>query len=66
MSTTRGAGNNGPVSTAMVSSFLTALVCRVNGSGHGCIGGPDQAIAYIQRIIDLTGGFGAFLLTAHD
>jgi limonene 1,2-monooxygenase len=42
------------------------LVRRVNDSGYGCIGGPDRAIAYVQRIVNLTGGFGAFLLTAHD
>jgi limonene 1,2-monooxygenase len=42
------------------------LVRRVNDSGYGCIGGPDRATAYIQRILDLTGGFGTFLLTAHD
>ena len=42
------------------------LVRRVNDSGYGCIGGPARAIAYIQRIINLTGGFGTFLLTAHD
>lgn len=42
------------------------IVRRVNESGYGCIGGPDRAIAYIQRVIDLTGGFGTFLLTAHD
>ncbi len=42
------------------------LVRRVNESGYGCIGGPERAIAYIQRIIDLTGGFGTFLLTGHD
>jgi limonene 1,2-monooxygenase len=42
------------------------LVRRVNDSGYGCIGGPDRAADYIQRIIDLTGGFGTFLLTAHD
>jgi limonene 1,2-monooxygenase len=42
------------------------LVRRVNDSGYGCIGGPDRAVAFIQRIVDLTGGFGAFLLTAHD
>ncbi|WP_040829891.1 LLM class flavin-dependent oxidoreductase [Nocardia jiangxiensis] len=42
------------------------LVRRVNESGYGCIGGPERAIKYIQRIIDLTGGFGTFLLTGHD
>jgi limonene 1,2-monooxygenase len=42
------------------------LVRRVNDSGYGCIGGPERAIAYIQRLIELTGGFGTFLLTGHD
>jgi limonene 1,2-monooxygenase len=42
------------------------LVRRVNDSGYGCIGGPERATDYIQRVVDLTGGFGTFLLTAHD
>jgi limonene 1,2-monooxygenase len=42
------------------------LVRRVNDSGYGCIGGPERATDYIQRIVDMTGGFGTFLLTAHD
>jgi limonene 1,2-monooxygenase len=42
------------------------LVRRVNDSGYGYIGGPEGAVTYIQNIIDKTGGFGTFLLTAHD
>lgn len=42
------------------------LVRRVNESGYGCIGGPREVTAYIQNIIDRTGGFGTFLTTAHD
>lgn len=42
------------------------LVRRVNESGYGCIGDANQAIEYIQKLIDRTGGFGTFLATAHD
>ncbi|KAA9156755.1 LLM class flavin-dependent oxidoreductase [Amycolatopsis acidicola] len=42
------------------------LVHRVNESGFGCIGGPERVTEYIQSIVDRTGGFGTFLLTAHD
>lgn len=42
------------------------LVRRVNESGYGCIGGPAEAIAYIGKLIERTGGFGTFLLTSLD
>lgn len=42
------------------------LVRRVNEFGYGCIGDANDAIDYIQKIIDRTGGFGTFLATAHD
>lgn len=42
------------------------LVRRVNDSGYGCIGGPERVTEYIRGLVELTGGFGTFLLTAHD
>ena len=34
--------------------------------GNCCIGTPDDAIAYISRLLDASGGFGGFLLLGHD
>ncbi|MEU7811380.1 LLM class flavin-dependent oxidoreductase [Pseudonocardia sp. NPDC049154] len=42
------------------------LVRRVNESGYGCIGGPERVHEYVRGLVELTGGFGTFLLTAHD
>ncbi|MBV9090120.1 MAG: LLM class flavin-dependent oxidoreductase [Mycobacteriaceae bacterium] len=35
-------------------------------TGNCCIGTPDDAIAYIQDMLDRSGGFGTFLLLGHD
>jgi len=35
-------------------------------SGQAVIGTPDDAIAYIERLLDQSGGFGTFLLLGHD
>jgi limonene 1,2-monooxygenase len=35
-------------------------------SGAGCIGTPDDAIAYIERLLEGAGGFGAILELAHN
>jgi limonene 1,2-monooxygenase len=34
--------------------------------GNCCIGTPDDAIAYIQDLLDRSGGFGTFLMLGHD
>lgn len=34
--------------------------------GNCCIGTPDDAIVYIQDLLDRSGGFGTFLLLGHD
>jgi limonene 1,2-monooxygenase len=34
--------------------------------GNCCIGTPDDVIAYIQDLLDRSGGFGTFLLLGHD
>jgi limonene 1,2-monooxygenase len=34
--------------------------------GSVCIGTPDDAIAYVEGLIDQSGGFGTFLLLGHD
>ncbi len=38
----------------------------IRGTGFGVIGTPDDAIAHIERLQRETGGFGAFLLLAHN
>ena len=35
-------------------------------SGQAVIGTPDDAIAYIEGLLDQSGGFGTFLLLGHD
>ena len=36
------------------------------GMGNCCIGTPGDAIAYIQDLLDTSGGFGTLLLLGHD
>jgi limonene 1,2-monooxygenase len=36
------------------------------GFGKSVIGTPDQAIAHIERLVEKSGGFGTFLINAHD
>jgi limonene 1,2-monooxygenase len=38
----------------------------VNGSGFGVIGTPDDAIQQIDRLVKQSGGFGSYLLIAHE
>jgi limonene 1,2-monooxygenase len=38
----------------------------VNGSGLGVIGTPDEAIGQIERLAAQSGGFGCYLLMAHE
>ncbi len=35
-------------------------------AGNCCIGTPDDAIAYIDDLLERSGGFGTFLLLGHD
>jgi hypothetical protein len=41
-------------------------VDQLNASGFAVIGTPDMAIAQIQRLVDQSKGFGAFLFMAHE
>jgi limonene 1,2-monooxygenase len=38
----------------------------VNDTGVGVIGTPDDAIAQIEGLVQQSGGFGAYLMMAHD
>jgi limonene 1,2-monooxygenase len=42
------------------------LVEALNGSGFAVIGTPDDAIAQIERLAQQSGGFGKYLLMAHE
>jgi limonene 1,2-monooxygenase len=42
------------------------LVDALNASGLAVIGTPDDAIAQIQRLADQSGGFGTYLIMAHE
>ncbi len=42
------------------------LVDELNASGRFIIGTPEMAIAQIERLIDMSGGFGAFLMMGAD
>jgi limonene 1,2-monooxygenase len=42
------------------------LVEALNGSGFAVIGTPDDAIAQIERLAQQSGGFGTYLLMAHE
>ncbi|ANY24372.1 LLM class flavin-dependent oxidoreductase [Gordonia terrae] len=42
------------------------LIDLVNETGLGVIGTAEQAVPAIQRLVDMSGGFGAFLLQGGD
>jgi limonene 1,2-monooxygenase len=44
----------------------TDLVDAMNASGLAVIGTPDDAVAQIRRLAEQSGGFGTYLLMAHD
>ena len=41
-------------------------IAEMNETGAGVVGTPDMAIAQIQRLIDQSGGFGAYLFFGGD
>ncbi|MDT7747294.1 MAG: limonene 1,2-monooxygenase [Pseudonocardiales bacterium] len=45
---------------------LKAMIDFINESGTGAIGTVEDAKAQVQRLVDQSGGFGAFLLLAHE
>ena len=42
------------------------IVDALNASGFAVIGTPDAAVAQVQRLLDQSGGFGTYLLMAHE
>jgi limonene 1,2-monooxygenase len=45
---------------------LKQMIDFINESGTGVIGTVEDAKAQVQRLVDQSGGFGAFLLMAHE
>lgn len=41
-------------------------VAWVNETGLGVIGTPDEAVAQIERLVEQSGGFGCYLMMAHE
>lgn len=52
-------GDNGEVTDE-------GLIKQYMESGRAVIGTPDDAIEYIERLLEKSGGFGAFLMLGHD
>jgi limonene 1,2-monooxygenase len=38
----------------------------VNETGLGVIGTPDEAVSQIERLVEQSGGFGCYLMMAHE
>jgi limonene 1,2-monooxygenase len=51
---------------ALDGSNIEEMVNFINEGGFGVIGTPDDAAAQVERLVKQSGGFGAFLLQAHD
>ena len=48
------------------SDDTVELADAMNASGFAVIGTPDDAIAQIERLVDKSGGFGTYLVMAHE
>jgi limonene 1,2-monooxygenase len=48
------------------SLHTEAMVDAINNTGFAVVGTPEMAIAQIERLLEQSGGFGKFLLMAHD
>ena len=55
-----------PSRSAPTPTDVAEMADAMNASGFAVIGTLDDAIAQIQRLIDQSGGFGTFLIMAHD
>jgi limonene 1,2-monooxygenase len=61
-----GAGFVPLANTVTESSSPRDYVEAYAASGNVVIGTPDDAITYIEDLVEQSGGFGTFLLLAHD
>ncbi len=48
------------------SSQVEEMVDAINHTGFAVVGTPEMAIAQLERLQDQSGGFGTFLLMAHE
>lgn len=55
-----------PVGDTAMPDDYDAFVDQLNESGRAVIGTPDMARAQIERLIDKSGGFGAYLFMGAD
>jgi limonene 1,2-monooxygenase len=55
-----------PLSDGAGAGSDRELVEQFADSGRACIGTPDDAIAYIDKLLAQAGGFGTFLMLGHD
>ena len=55
-----------PVGTEPFPDTHDELVDMMNETGQGVIGTPEMAVAQIERLIDKSGGFGAYLFLGAD
>jgi limonene 1,2-monooxygenase len=55
-----------PVSPVGTGETLDDIIEEVDRSGFAVIGTPDDAIAQIERLVDQSGGFGSYMIFAHE
>lgn len=55
-----------PIAPDADPTSAESLADAMNASGLAVIGTPDDAAAQIQRLWDQSGGFGAYLMMAHE
>lgn len=48
------------------SLHVEEMVDAINNTGFAVVGTPEMAIAQIERLVSQSGGFGTFLLMAHE
>jgi len=49
-----------------VDSDVDRIVDTLHLAGHGVVGTPEMAVRHIERLVDLSGGIGAFLIEHAD
>jgi limonene 1,2-monooxygenase len=55
-----------PVSPVGTGEKLEDIIAEVDRSGFAVIGTPDEAITQIERLIEQSGGFGSYMIFAHE
>jgi limonene 1,2-monooxygenase len=55
-----------PVSPVGTGERLEDIIAEVDRSGFAVIGTPDDAVRQIDRLVEQSGGFGTYLVFAHE